>query len=213
MMYEVFLKAWNDLSFKTPGLARVYFKDLIRRYSEPHRYYHDWVHIEKMVQFLMEQGVATATPKTIMATFYHDAIYLVPGWSAEPEFRGMSSEEASATLFRRYFTGMGNDATTHQISDLILTTGEYMTKGSQSSLGDADLIGLSLSDEFIPNGDLIRQEFWQVPEHTFIVDRRKFYEQMLTLPNIFYSQFHREHSEPMARVMMEAEVGRLRQLN
>ena len=208
-MYEIYLKAWNDLGFFTPGLARIYYKELIRRYAEQHRYYHDWVHIEKMIKYLVSQGEAVATPETIMAAFYHDVIYLVPGVEADPEYRGMSSESASAVMFRRNFTGMGNEAAMCKICELIESTGEYMTKGSQNDLGDADLIGLSLEDEFLPNGNLIRQEFWRAPEGQFMNGRRRFYEQMLALPNIFHSQFHRDHSEPMARVMMQAEVDRL----
>ena len=212
-MYELFLKAWNDLGFSgTHPLARAYFKDLVRRYAESHRYYHDWVHIEKMLKFLTEESNSfDPDPQTVMAAFYHDAIYTVPGVEAEPEFRGMSSEEASSVLFRRHFIGLGNDAAMHRICKLISTTGDYLTKGSQNNLGDADLIGLSREGEFLSNGDLIRQEFQRVPELEFMSGRRKFYEAMLALPNIFHSPRYREHSEPVARVLMQAEVDRLKQ--
>jgi predicted metal-dependent HD superfamily phosphohydrolase len=115
------------------GLAR----DLLDRYAEGHRHYHD----ERHLKHVLDQLDALATDKhdlflTRLAGWFHDAVYAIPPGQ-------VSNEEASARLALRSLTRYGlEQEELGEIARLIRLTETHRPSGSDPNgelLCDADL--------------------------------------------------------------------------
>jgi len=78
-------------------------------YSQPHRHYHTWKHIEDMVMYLVD--MEQTDDETIIATVYHDYVY-------DP--KANNNEEKSAEQFKNDWKG--ETAEGMVIYDLIMDT-------------------------------------------------------------------------------------------
>lgn len=58
-----------------PSLPAHLVADLERRYTEPHRYYHNLDHLHAMGQAYIDAMSGDIEPTTALAILYHDAIY------------------------------------------------------------------------------------------------------------------------------------------
>ncbi len=69
---------------------------IIRNYDEPHRFYHNWTHIEYMLE--MAKSVNQLTDALLLAIVFHDIVY-------DP--KATDNEEKSADLFSKLYDGKG----------------------------------------------------------------------------------------------------------
>lgn len=93
-------------------------KEVLNRYDEPHRFYHNWEHIEKMLYSAMGeiQTLYVLNDSLFLAIVFHDIIY-------DP--KANDNEEKSAELFSSY---MLDD----EIANAILDTKTHKPTGSIS---------------------------------------------------------------------------------
>nr|WP_300151557.1 DUF4031 domain-containing protein [Propionicimonas sp.] len=81
----VLAAAWHDLLPSAPGLGR----ELVRRWQEPHRHYHDVRHLAQVLEALDVLADEPPPRPVLLAAWFHDAVY-----DGEPG----TDEERSADL-------------------------------------------------------------------------------------------------------------------
>jgi predicted metal-dependent HD superfamily phosphohydrolase len=86
--------AWHDLLPSAPGLGR----ELVRRWQEPHRHYHDVRHLAQVLGALDLLADGPVPRPVRLAAWFHDAVY-----DGEPG----ADEERSADLAAAELTGAG----------------------------------------------------------------------------------------------------------
>lgn len=170
---------------------------LVNRYSEPHRHYHNLAHIEFGYQ-QHNQRVGDMDGETFFAWTYHDAIY-VP--------TAKDNEVQSARLFLRDNELIGFDPeAAGRINNLILSTQHI---GEKNLLTDIDLSGLGLPPEqYDANTAKIRIEYSFVSAEDWKAGRTAFIERFLAQPRI-YATAHFNGLEEPARENMKRELNRL----
>ena len=172
--------------------------ELLARWSEPHRHYHDVAHLRSCLD---ADGVE-AEPVVALAVWGHDAVY-------DP--RSSSNEERSALLLTgllsRCRLPMGEIA---QAARLVrLTAGHAVPQGDRlgAMLADADLAVLARPrpdyDSYV---DAVRKEYAHVPDELWRAGRAAVLRGLLDLPALFHH--HPELEEP-ARANLRRELANL----
>ena len=197
-----------------PAVVEDVGSDLLRRWREPHRHYHDVTHLGEVLSAVdtlceaeavddAERGVAS------LAVWFHDAVYTVdsPG----------TNEAESAALATRELTRLGASAgLTARVAALVLDTA---THDAESAAGegaagdvvhDADLWVLSAPvsrfDEYCQQ---VRHEYAHVPASTYARARSEVLRPFLVRPHVYRSAHAREAWEPIARENLARELTRL----
>lgn len=167
--------------------------ELDAHYSGPGRYYHTHAHLAEMFQLGRPHGLSECQ---VMAIWYHDAIYEVPG---------EDNEARSAELAGRRLPVLGFDAEeVAQVQQIILDTRQHLASIEESKLVlDLDLASLAAEPEvFDHNTRLIRREYAVVPDEEFSVGRVRFFEACLARDRLYQSEAF-AHLEPLARANLE----------
>ncbi len=148
--------------------------ELARRHSEHHRRYHTHEHIVAVVDHL--EDLNATTPTTLLAAFFHDAIY-------DPTAR--DNEERSALLAESALRDLGIAA--HLLTDvasIIRATATHRTpqfhvEGCAAFL-DADLAIFGASPEAYDSYvRAVRQEYAHIDDATWRTGRRAVLEMFL----------------------------------
>lgn len=80
----------NSLKGQNQKLVKKYFNELVKRYNEPDRYYHNLEHIKYLIDQINSLELITRDRQILIySAFYHDSIYIV---------NGSKNEEKSAKL-------------------------------------------------------------------------------------------------------------------
>lgn len=152
-------------------------------YTEPHRAYHGWAHIEDMLEKL-EQNAELAVRADLIAhaIFWHDVVYLTQ--AADGSLRSDAQNvEDSANLFLRHALLSAPDA--QAVWHMIMATAKHMNPDKVEGLYaaytrdrdlflDIDLASLAISDSaFDANTAKIRREYAWVAEEVFCRERAK----------------------------------------
>lgn len=111
--------------------------DLLRRYAEPHRHYHNQQHLAQVLDRIDEFATAAHDLFLVrMAAWYHDAVYAIPAGQ-------VTNEEASARLAIRTLVRSGfEQEEIGEIARLVRLTASHRPTGSDPNgelLCDADL--------------------------------------------------------------------------
>lgn len=186
--------------------------DLLRRWREPHRRYHDVTHLGEVLAAVdtvcaaesVDEGDRTAA---VLAAWFHDAVYAVdsPG----------GNETASAVLAARALTGLGAPVGLRaRVAALVLDTATHdlgaAAEPAQVVLHDADLWVLSAPvarfDEYCHQ---VREEYAHVPPTAYAASRSKVLRPFLVRPHVYRSAHAREAWEPAARENLARELTRL----
>jgi pantetheine-phosphate adenylyltransferase len=163
------------------------------RYDEPHRFYHNWNHIEYMLLKAQEQGILS--DELLLAIIFHDIIY-------NP--KNKDNEEKSAELFRLY---VEND----EIKYAILDTKDHVPNSYLSTLLcrlDLDVLYSDI-ETFIKFEDAIFKEYQFIDYKKYKEHRLKILENYNLKPEFLdyikykkpniavyagtFSPFHRGH--------------------
>ena len=193
-----------------PGVDRTDLEaaglDLLARYEQPHRAYHDKRHLAEVVAavaLLAEH--AHDLSAVMMAAWWHDAVY---------EVGADDNEEASARLATATLAGWDADP------DRVLKVGELvrMTAHHAPAEGDADAAVLADADlavlaspphrYSVYTAD-VRTEYAAVPDEQFRSGRAELLRGLLARPTIFRTPSAQERWEAPARANVEAELREL----
>jgi predicted metal-dependent HD superfamily phosphohydrolase len=202
-MKNEFLGLWESVGAK--GNALETYDYLIKRYSEPHRFYHNQSHIKqclaeaKQVRYLVKNY-----PALKMAIWFHDIIY-------DP--RGQNNEEKSAALAFITLTGAFlNNNFAERVMNLVLATKHVIlpTDNDEKFIVDIDLSSFGLPEEkFNENTQLIRQEYDWVPTEIFARERTKILKAFQARPTVFLTPFFQQKYEKTAQANLKHSIAQL----
>lgn len=96
--------------------------EVIKRYQEPHRFYHTLDHLQDIYQQLEDRALGDQKA-LLLATAYHDVIY-------NPQ--SATNEEDSAEYFMRYYDG--DDQLKQDVYNIILDTKTHQPRSDLSSV-------------------------------------------------------------------------------
>lgn len=182
--------------------------DLLGRYAEPHRAYHDQRHLTEVLDTIDELAGEAKDPDDVrLAAWFHDAVY-------DPKAKAGANEEESAQLAEAELAAYGLEAArVAEVGRLIrLTAGHDSTEGDANGavLCDSDLRILATDKNRYERYTAdVRKEYAHVPDADFAKGRARILEQLGT-GRIFRTTHAYDAWEPSARENVGRELDRLR---
>jgi len=187
--------AWERL-----GLPSALRDDLVARWSEPHRHYHDVRHLAQCLTALGQLGCDDAIVE--LAAWFHDAVYDgVPG----------EDEEASARLAEASLTPWIPDEDVAEVSRLVRMTADHSPEDPRGSLlSDADLsiLGQVPGRYHVYVRD-VRLDYAHVGDDAWRAGRAAVLRSLLDLDPLFRTDLGRDLWEGRARSNLADELARL----
>jgi len=198
-----FRHLWRELA--ATGDPASVEHDLLRRWSEPQRYYHTLAHLDKCLADLDAHRALAGDAAVIEAAlWFHDAVY-------DP--RATDNELRSAALAREVLVNANVGASrVERIEQLILATRTHETDGSPdvALLLDLDLAVLgSAPDVYADYALAIRQEYAWVPEADYRRKRAAILRRFLDRPTLFLTKSFQQLHETQARHNLLTEIKQL----
>lgn len=185
-------------------LTNIQYNNLIEKYTERHRTYHNLGHITLLFDIATGHGLTLSIPQRL-AIWYHDVIYY-------PQ-HGIDNEVRSAEFLRTEFNSECHIKNEYvdRACKIILDTKTHTSNNHESQVVlDLDLAGLGFSSDFYCEaGKRIRQEYNYLTDEVWIANRKIFLQNMLKRNHIFYTPWGRDTYEGQARNNMEAELNEL----
>ncbi len=189
----------------TVGELEAATEDLLARWSEPHRGYHDTEHLGEVLARLDDLGAAS--PVAVLTAWFHDAVY-----AGEPG----DDERASAALARTVLGRLGvGPRAIGRIADLVLATVDHdrLTSADdpeRDALLDADLAVLAAPpDRYRRYVEGVRAEYAHVDDAAFARGRAAVLMRLVRRPSIFATVVGRGLWEEHARAQVTAEIDEL----
>jgi predicted metal-dependent HD superfamily phosphohydrolase len=185
---------WSRLRPGTEALGR----DLLDRWSEPHRQYHTVDHLAAVLAVVDRYAHLAADADAVrLAAWFHDAVY-------DP--RATDNEERSADLADR---ALGDP----EVARLVrLTAGHEVAPGDANGalLADADLAILAADrDAYDRYAAAVRREYAHVPEDAFRAGRARILRGLVALPALYRIVPPRADWEAAARANLARELAAL----
>jgi predicted metal-dependent HD superfamily phosphohydrolase/outer membrane protein assembly factor BamB len=191
---------WNRLLPHAQPLG----DDLLARYTEQQRHYHDQRHLTEMLEAIDELAELADDADTVrLAAWFHDAIY-------DPKADPGENEEVSAQLAELELSAYGVPAEqVEEVGRLIRLTAKHdcdPDDGNGAVLCDADLRILSLpADRYDEYAAGIREEYGHISDRDFARGRMTFLQGLAGTPLYATSRGH-EKWESAARENLEREL-------
>lgn len=176
--------------------ARDEWAVLVARYSEPHRVYHTLEHLLLMLELLAKQQ---AQPATMLAAWYHDAVY-------DPA--STTNEADSAELARAALPRLGLAHLVDRVCRLVLLTAEHTAAPDDEAalLLDADLAILGQAPAvYLRYVAGVRAEYAHVADDDFRAGRSAVLKELLAHRRLFQHPAFAHLEEP-ARANIAAEL-------
>ena len=190
-----------------PDRARLVGQELIDRYGEGHRRYHDQGHVLAVLDALDDLTDGSPSAVTRLAAWYHDAIY--DGIAGE-------DEEASARLAERQLRELGLAADkVGRVAGAVRATAHHAEPASDHDpetalVLDADLSPLAAgADTYAANTEAIRAEYSHVSDEAFRAGRLAVIEALLGREHLFMTPQGRARYEEQARTNLSRERAQL----
>lgn len=178
---------------------------LLGRWAEPHRRYHDLVHLAAVLDGIDLLADHAADVHAVrLAAWYHDAVY--QGTPADEEQSARLAESDLSTL------GLPGGLIAEVARLVRLTARHDPAPGDRNgeTLCDADLAVLAGdAGAYRRYTAAIRAEFAHVPDDQFRAGRATILIQLLALPSLFSTPAGRQRWEAAARANLEAELREL----
>lgn len=207
------LTRWNALAGHSAEDAG---RELIRRWSEPHRHYHRLTHLAAVLDAIDDlvresdgegAGDGVVDTKAVrLAAWFHDAVY---------DGRPGDDERASAELARDVLTRLGQPSDrVDEVERLVLLTASHDPAPGDLNgavLCDADLAVLGGSPaEYAEYASAVRRDYASVPDREFNAGRASVLERLLAKDPLFATVAGRRRWEATARRNLETELTLLR---
>lgn len=144
-------------------------EQIIARYAEPHRHYHDTAHLASVLDWIDRLAGDHDLFLVRLAAFFHDAVYAIPPTQ-------ISNEEASARLALKELSRAGlEQEDLNGVARLVRLT-ETHVPGSRDPEGellcDADLAVLAgTPEEYAAYVAAVEQEYAALPREEFAAGR------------------------------------------
>jgi predicted metal-dependent HD superfamily phosphohydrolase len=202
------IERWVDLVGEN-GRAAGY--DLIARYGESHRRYHDFRHLIDVLNTVDELAADAQDADAVrLAAWFHDAVYVGAAEAADEP----SNEEASARLAQNVLGGLGLPAAviaeTARLVRLTETHAVPPDDANAAVLCDADLAILGSGPErYSGYAQAVREEYRAVPDELFRPGRARILGALLATPSLYRTPAARARYEQRARANVAAEIARL----
>ncbi|WP_404289285.1 DUF4031 domain-containing protein [Glutamicibacter arilaitensis] len=197
------LKRWERT---LPG-QRALAEDLLLRWSQEHRHYHDRVHLLSVLESLDwlcgTQIEAQERQILELAAWFHDAVY-----------EGTTEDERkSADLAAISLQGLISDKALTKVQQLILLTIEHRPAEGDllgELLSDADLEVLARpAKAYQRYAKAVRDEYDHVPAADFARGRAGILQELLLKDRLYCTVPAQERWESQARANLEAELHQL----
>lgn len=178
-------------------------RDLVRRWSQPHRRYHALSHLSAVLAAIDVLDAEAHAPRLVrLAAWFHDAVY---------DGRPGDDERASAALAATTLAELGlPQAEVAEVERLVLLTASHDPAPGDANGGtlcDADLSVLgSNPDRYWAYADQVRQEYAHVDGETFRAGRMAVLGRLLAQQPLFNTPSGRGRWESAARRNLEAEL-------
>ncbi|REF35917.1 putative metal-dependent HD superfamily phosphohydrolase [Thermasporomyces composti] len=193
---------WTALVPDAPGVA----DDLLARYVEPTRHYHDQRHLAEVLEAIdLLAAEADDVTAVRLAGWFHDAIY-------DP--RRSDNEEASARLADELLHGTSVSGRRAEVARLVRLTVHHAPDPRDVDGGvlcDADLAILAASPvrygEYVAG---VRAEYAHLDDPAFRAGRSAILDRLLSRERLYTTRYGREHWEERARRNLTAELALLR---
>lgn len=175
--------------------------DLLRRYGQPQRHYHDLRHLGEVLAAVDQLAAHAADGRAVrLAAWFHDAVY-DPG--------APDNERRSAALAR----GALPPALGDKVAELVLVTAEHAPPAGDADaavLCDADLAVLAASEQrYAEYAADVRREHAHVPDNVFTSARATVLERFLAREHLYTTGTARARWERQARSNLVREVSAL----
>ncbi|MFT3876250.1 MAG: DUF4031 domain-containing protein [Propioniciclava sp.] len=192
-------RAWSGLLPAERGLR----DDLLARWSEPHRRYHDLRHLASCLMALAALDVDD-DPVVQLAAWFHDAVYTG---------RAGEDEEASAVLAEQRLDGLLPDADVAEVARLVRLTATHDPAPGDArgaALVDADLSILgALPGRYHVYARDVRLEYDHLDADTFAAGRAAVLRTLLARRPLFRTPAGIQLWERPARTNMREELAEL----
>jgi len=180
-------------------------EDLLARWAEPHRRYHDQRHLREVLAALDVLGPAPV--EAVLAAFWHDAVYD----PAAPD-----NEERSAVLAGAVLTDLAAPpGLTAEVARLVRSTADHVVAGDDAAavlLCDADLWVLAAPPaRYAEYARAVREEYAHVPDEAFTDGRSAVLHALVDRPRLYTCDLAHRQWEQSARDNVRAELQRLSQ--
>ncbi|HYO33759.1 MAG TPA: metal-dependent phosphohydrolase [Nocardioidaceae bacterium] len=197
------LERWSLLLPQRPDLGT----DLVARYADPARRYHDRRHLSDVLDRVAELAAELDDSRAVMlAAWFHDAVY---------DVRAGDNEERSAQLAEHALAAAGEGtAMVLEVARLVRVTASHQVAPDDRNgavLCDADLAVLAGDEQsYARYSSAVREEYAHVDTESFRRGRAAVLENLLALPVLFSTSYGRAHWEAPARYNLNAELASLR---
>jgi predicted metal-dependent HD superfamily phosphohydrolase len=195
------LRSWTDALGDGPDVAAA-GADVLARYDEPHRRYHDRRHLAEVLAALRElTGGAPVPVEVVCAAWFHDAVH-----------EGRDDDEArSAELARQVLGRLGAaDPVAQEVARLVrmtLTHDPAPEDRHGALLSDADLAVLGAApDRYARYAADVRDEYAHVPDHAFREGRTAVLRSLLDRPRLYVTPEGHRRWDTAARANLRDEI-------
>jgi predicted metal-dependent HD superfamily phosphohydrolase len=202
----------SDLARYWPSLLAAHSElrdDLLGRYADPRRGYHDVRHLREVLERLEEllgepETSAADRDAVVLAAWFHDAVY-----------DGLPDDvERSACLAETELAPLGvPSSVVSEVARLVRVTLDHRPDEDDVSgqvLCDADLAilasGAARYREYVEG---VRREYAHLDDATFREGRAEILRALLAKRTLFHTRYARDAWEPAARANLEREVAEL----
>lgn len=190
--------------------------DVVTRWSEEHRGYHDLRHLDEVACALTELRAdaldnVAEWACVVLAAWFHDAVYDI---TVPDRAEGWGNERRSAQLARTALSSHGIGAEVVDVVVALVESSERHdvreTRGPQAAFHDADLWILSAPqgrfDEYCA---AVRREYAAVPDDAYAHGRAAILTPFLERQSVYRTDHARRSWEPAARSNLSRELARL----
>jgi predicted metal-dependent HD superfamily phosphohydrolase len=188
------------------GAAATVEADLLVRWAEPHRSYHDTRHLDEVLDRVEELARHAEHPDLVRcAAWWHDAVH---------DGRAGDDERASAALARGQLLGLGvRRRDVDAVTTLVLVTTDHdpgdPADPDAAVLCDADLGVLAAApDRYQEYAADVRREYGHVPDELFRAGRAAVLRRLLSHERLFRTPTAAGW-EPVARANVSRELDAL----
>lgn len=193
--------AWCELVGESEPGQKVW-SDLVIRWSEPHRSYHNLGHLVAVLGIVEKfSAYADDLPAVLLAAWFHDAVY-------DP--RSESNEVDSADLAVAQLSNLDQPAArVQEVRRLILMTAAHEAGADRNSalLSEADLAVLgSPPAAYLGYVNAVRQEYAHVSDEDFRIGRSAILQGILDRDRIYLIDPIHDEIESTARLNLAAEL-------